>query len=126
PGYGCLGRRDRHCPDPVVVAPLPPPGPPLAEVGLPGSSFWQAFWAAWNTGELGSVPRLLSSLRLARPPEKVGSGNFGTPCERMQAENLSACACIFALCAGLTGGPVGASLRQVRSAALNVAESGSI
>jgi hypothetical protein len=40
-----------------------------------------------------------------RPAENCGSGNFGTPCERMHAENLSAAACAAACCAALGGRP---------------------
>ena len=47
------------------------------------------------------------------PPENVGSGKLGTPCERMQAAALRYCCC----CAGVTwrafpGPPPGRSLRQ--------------
>src|SRR5438874_6942998 len=86
---------------------------------------WQAFCAALNCGELGSRPLLESSVSRAPPPEKVGSGNFGTPCERMHAENASACACIFACCAGL-GGLICSRRWHACCAALKVAEFGSI
>lgn len=63
----------------------PPPGPP------PGSSFWQVACAALNAGEKGWMPELgVIEMRKPWPPEPAaGSGKFGTPCERMQSENLS-------------------------------------
>jgi hypothetical protein len=59
--------------------PDPLPGPP------PGISFEHAFWADWNAGERGLIPELELSWI---PPPSLGSGKFGTPCERMQAANL--------------------------------------
>ena len=40
-----------------------------------GANFWQARWADWNWGELGSIP-LLGPIEI---PPLVGSGKFGTP-----------------------------------------------
>ena len=72
----------------------------------PGRFGAHAFCAALKTDEFGSIPLDFPICNVARPPpENCGSGNFGTPCERMHAENLSACACIFACCAGLGGFP---------------------
>src|ERR671934_1470257 len=92
---------------------------------LPGRSFWQAFCAAWKTGERGSIPLEGPIRNDACPPENCGSGNFGTPCARMQAENLSAWACIFACSAGLGGcPPVGGYFRQAFCAFWKAGESG--
>jgi len=57
----------------------PLPGPP------PGSNFEHAFWADWKAGDWGSIPELEL---IWIPPPALGSGKFGTPCDRMQAENL--------------------------------------
>jgi hypothetical protein len=84
-----------------------------------------AFCAAWKTGDRGSTPSLESILSSALPSEKVGSGNFGTPCARMQAENFSACSCIFA-CSAALGGLMSSSFWHAFSAARKVAEPGSI
>src|SRR5271169_4857942 len=56
-------------------------GPPL------GESAWQAFCAAWNVGEVGSIPppRWIAPLLL-------GSGKLVTPCSRMQVEYATPCA----------------------------------
>ena len=56
------------------------PGPP------PGSSLAHCDWAALNAGENGLMPEL--ELMWIPPPE-LGSGKFGTPCERMQLANAS-------------------------------------
>jgi hypothetical protein len=52
-----------------------------------GSTFWQACCAARNFGELGSIPE---PGPIEIPPPLLGSGKFGTPCERMHAENCAA------------------------------------
>jgi hypothetical protein len=50
----------------------------------PGSSFLHDCWADWNAGDC------LSRLEgLKGSPFAGGSGKFGTPCDRMQVENLS-------------------------------------
>ena len=54
-----------------------------------GSTFWQACCAARNFGEFGSIP---DPGPIEMPPPLLGSGKFGTPCERMHAENLAASA----------------------------------
>ena len=55
-------------------------GPPLS--GPPP----HAFWAASNAGENGFTPELGV---IASSPLDDGSGKLGTPCVRMQLENLS-------------------------------------
>lgn len=60
----------------------------LAEAGdacdvLAGSSGAHAWWADWNAGDCISTPE-------KSKPSGVGSGNFGTPCERMQSANRTA------------------------------------
>src|SRR5665213_3937378 len=72
--------------------------PMLPASPCPGRSDWHAFCAAKNCGELGSMLVIFSC---TPPPLNVGSGKFGTPFERMQAENFKACAC----CAALTVPP---------------------
>jgi hypothetical protein len=54
-------------------------GPP------PGKRLEHAFWASWNAGDWGSIPELEL---IWIPPPALGSGKFGTPCERMQSANL--------------------------------------
>jgi hypothetical protein len=56
----------------------------------PGKLFRQACWADWNRGEFRSIPRGASSML---PLANVGSGKFGTPCARMQAEYFNARVC---------------------------------
>jgi hypothetical protein len=51
----------------------------------------QAFWAAWNAGEFGSIPPLLLSCSWTPPPPNVGSGKPEIPCARMHCENWSIC-----------------------------------
>jgi len=50
----------------------------------------QSFWAAWNAGEFGSMPVPPKSTLNATPPYGpvcvLGSGKFGTPCERMHRD----------------------------------------
>src|ERR1700722_7918551 len=49
------------------------------------------------------------------PPENVGSGKFGTPCERMQAAAFRYCDCSLGVIWGLEpspGPPPGICLRQ--------------
>jgi hypothetical protein len=61
----------------------------------PGNRFWHADWAALNAGESGLTPGMsLRTTRVWGPetcawkgPEALGSGKFGTPCDRMQREN---------------------------------------
>jgi len=55
-------------------------GPP------PGMSLEHASWADWNAGDRGLIPELEL---IWIPPPALGSGKFGTPCERMQSANLS-------------------------------------
>src|ERR1700722_19887101 len=50
------------------------PGPP------PGRSFLQLAWAALKAGEDGLIPELSWM-----PPPGLGSGKFGTACERMHS-----------------------------------------
>ena len=59
-----------------------------AGVGWPplGKSFWQTLRADWNAGELGSMP---IPEWIVITPWPFGSGKFGTPCLRMQAENFA-------------------------------------
>lgn len=61
----------------------------------PEARLAQAFWAAWNCGEFESIPA-----PRVRSPRALGSGKFGNPCERMQAEYLSVWAVCCACCAG--------------------------
>jgi hypothetical protein len=56
------------------------PGPP------PGRSLAHCDWAALNAGENGLMPELEL---IWIPPPALGSGKFGTPCERMQLANAS-------------------------------------
>jgi hypothetical protein len=72
------------------------PGPP------PGISFEHAFWADWKAGDWGSIPELESILI---PPPALGSGKFGTPCDRMQAANLIATPAPFEPDPGLAEDP---------------------
>src|SRR5439155_13215387 len=84
-----------------------------------------AFWAALKIAEFGSMPLLLSSRSDDRPSENCGSGNFGTPWERMHAENLRAAACAAACCAGLGARPpFGEYFLHAFCAFLNAGESG--
>ena len=46
--------------------------------------------AAWYCGELGSIPSAALILNPTVPFFTVGSGNFGTPCDRMHAAYSSA------------------------------------
>ncbi len=55
--------------------------------GPPGRSLPHAVWAVWNAGDAGLTPELLLRLMLTLPPEVLGSGKFGTPCERMQSDS---------------------------------------
>ena len=50
------------------------PGPPL---DMP-----QTFWAAWKDGDPGLIPERLI---IEWPSTLVGSGRFGTPCDRMHS-----------------------------------------
>jgi len=69
------------------VSDVPPlPGPP------PGSKLPQLFCAAWKAGEAGLIPELEL---IWMPPPELGSGKFGTPCDRMQSEYLIPIACPF-------------------------------
>ncbi len=97
----------------------------MAVRGFPGISLWQAFCAAWNCDEPGSMPLLGVILSWTCPPEKVGSGNFGSPCERIQPENLSIRVCILACWAVLGARPFGRSFRQALWADWNCDELGS-
>src|ERR1022692_2740551 len=56
----------------------PPPDPPLS-----GYRCWQAVWAAWSWELLTPSS---CALVFGTCPVPAGSGNFGTPCERMQWE----------------------------------------
>jgi hypothetical protein len=60
--------------------PCPLPGPP------PGSKFWHALWADWNAGDCGLIPE--PAVIWIPPPEPLGSGKFGTPCERSAVGEL--------------------------------------
>ena len=60
-------------------------GPP------PGSRCWQADAPDLNAGDW-SLKAVLNSRG-----EVVGSGKFGTPCERMQSEKLTASCCAWAV-----------------------------
>jgi hypothetical protein len=77
----------------------------------------QIFWAAWNAGELGSIPLPGPPMRTLTPPPGpvpiVGSGKFDTPCARMQLDIASASARILALCAADGTPPFGMNLRHV-------------
>jgi hypothetical protein len=66
----------------VAADGFPDPGPP------PPRSLPHAFWAAWHDGDAGLIPDLLLMLKPTPPPEVLGSGKFGTPCERMRDANL--------------------------------------
>lgn len=60
----------------------------LAEAGEPcavlaGCSDAHAWWADWNAGDWVSMPE-------RSKPSGLGSGNLGTPFERMQSANLTA------------------------------------
>src|SRR5262245_59690630 len=57
-------------------------------IGTPplGNSPRQAPWAFLNCGEFGSIPFSEPMERRMPLPTTSGSGNFGRPCERMQAE----------------------------------------
>ena len=60
----------------------------LAETGEPcavlaGSSDAHAWWADWNAGDRVSMPE-------RSKPSGLGSGNLGTPFDRMQSANLTA------------------------------------
>jgi hypothetical protein len=61
----------------------PVDGPP------PGSSCWQAVWAALKDGENGLIPDCRPMRILKPPPPDAGSGKLGTPWERMHSENFS-------------------------------------
>jgi hypothetical protein len=54
---------------------------------LLGSSWPQVFWAAGNWGLLSAICFELAG----KLPLPLGSGQFGTPCERMQREKASSC-----------------------------------
>jgi hypothetical protein len=49
----------------------------------PPMSDWHAFDAFWNTGELVLIPVPF----IVNCPSLLGSGKFGTPCERIHSEN---------------------------------------
>src|SRR5215472_6150324 len=57
----------------------------------PGIRWPHSFALASIRDECGSKPSLLTDMAKATRPREseVGSGHFGTPCERMQAANLS-------------------------------------
>jgi hypothetical protein len=61
-------------------------------MGAPGTSFWQACWAALNRGVLAWATFWASS----SAPPAWGSGKLTTPCERMHCANLSIACCAFA------------------------------
>src|SRR5438034_9381841 len=63
---------------------------------------------------------------IAPPCENSGSGKFGTPCERMQAEKRRSCSCSFACSAGDGALPAGMSFLHARCADRNCGESGLI
>ena len=72
------------------------PGPPFPPG--PGAIDWQAFWAALNCGDVGSIPfapPAFSVILTAPPPEKLGSGKLGTPWERMHLEKFRTLSCIL-------------------------------
>lgn len=63
------------------------------DLGLPpGRNLPHTFWAAWNDGDAGLTPEPMLMLMWMPPAprEVVGSGKFGTPCERMHDVNLIA------------------------------------
>jgi hypothetical protein len=62
-------------------------------------SFWQARIAAWNAGALTGTPLTIvcwlvepgdrvAWIWMPPPPPDLGSGKFGTPCERTQSASL--------------------------------------
>jgi hypothetical protein len=63
----------------------PAPGPP------PGSRCLQDAWADWNAGACGLTPEFAPITSWTPPPDLLGSGKFGAPWARMQAENASVC-----------------------------------
>jgi hypothetical protein len=73
----------------------PESGPP------PGISLPQERWADWKAGEAGLTPEPM--LWIWTPPP-LGSGNFGTPWERMQSANLIPCAAALEAEADLLAG----------------------
>jgi hypothetical protein len=91
-----------------------------AENGLPGTNFLQVCCAALNWFVLGSTPAFLP---MTSAPPGFGSGNLGTPCERMHSANLSIACWVFACCWAF-GLPSGCSLRHALAADLNCCRSG--
>src|ERR1039458_3238064 len=69
--------------------PLPPP-----------RNFAHAFWADWNAGDC-----VLMLFGMTGGPFGLGSGKFGTPCERMHSATLSAGLPLAAALLGLPEGP---------------------
>src|SRR5262245_41233065 len=65
---------------------------------------------------------------MSMPPslDGFGSGNFRTPCERMQAAYASACRSCFVCSAGVVLPPFGSRFLQAFSADLNLGERASI
>src|SRR4029453_1224228 len=87
--------------------------------GAPGTGLWQAVMGRRKGGWSGATPFLLPS---ASAPPAFGSGNFGTPCERMHRANFSICCCSFACSAAVCRPPLGRSLSHAFRARSNWGE----
>src|SRR3989442_10900090 len=70
------------------------------------------------------MPELLLIVSPIAPPETFGSGKFGTPCDRMHAENLRAHLSALACAAGSTFPPFGRYFEHADCACLNWGEFG--
>src|SRR5215472_4405158 len=86
----------------------------LTRLCVHGLKYAHAFWAAWNCGELGSAVLLAE---VTKPPRGLGSGNFGTPCLRMQAANASSCSTCWRIWAAVCVIPAAAACGRQRCCA---------